>query len=356
MNGFNYRPRPSIGTTRDPFTFAVNPTNPAAYNTSGSHGGDLPASVGHDWTGFDNAFGGHPPASSIAPTGAPVFSPGANTLGRLTMNPAEKAGFDALAPGQGRIIQPRMSDNGVTLYSGNPANVGKSMAMTIPEQYRTPGASPIATATVGAQTVNPAGVAGPIVQPKGLSEAMMAKYPNVMQQGHADNKAFVDAYTKAYDPAKPMSVADAMGIADGLFNKSSDQPIGGLTATQPKGPGTPRYYNSPENEGDPGQGPGTYTPPPSAGTKAANAITGTAKNVGGAIAGTASSAATNAHDFVSGLIPGWDNAVGGAYDTVANWMGAGPKQYAQPAPAVTPKPQTPQVAVTGIAGLPPWAF
>jgi hypothetical protein len=123
------------------------------------------------------------------------------------------------------------------LTNPNPANDGKNMAMVIDPKYVTPGQSNIARATYGGTDATTPGKANPITIPQDHIDALVKQYPNLGVAGHADNKAFVDAYSKAYDPTKPMSLEDTMKLADGLFAPKQMVQNGGQLQSTNMAPG-----------------------------------------------------------------------------------------------------------------------
>jgi hypothetical protein len=123
----------------------------------------------------------------------------------------DRAGFNALPVGGGRIIQDN-PDRPRTLFDPGTANVGKPMAMNIPAQY----GGGVGRSTYGAPGATP-GKASPISLDNDIQKQIVKQYPNVGIAGHADNQAFLKAYQQAYDPSKPMSADDVMKLAHNLF-------------------------------------------------------------------------------------------------------------------------------------------
>ena len=65
-------------------------------------------------------------------------------------------------------------------------------------------------------------------------QALVKQYPNIGIAGHPEHQAFLDAYTKAYDPNKPMTADQVTALAGGLYPKP--ETIAGRTTFDPTQP------------------------------------------------------------------------------------------------------------------------
>ena len=94
-----------------------------------------------------------------------------------------------------------------------------------------------------AQSGNPEPQA-PAIRPSldnNIQKALVKQYPNIGIAGHPEHQAFLDAYTKAYDPNKPMTADQVTALAGSLYPK----PEVNIASNNPNNPLTGSKDNSP---------------------------------------------------------------------------------------------------------------
>ena len=61
---------------------------------------------------------------------------------------------------------------------------------------------------------------GQVIRPRldlNIQKELVKQYPNLADAKHPDNRVFLNAYTKAYDPNKPMTKEQVLALTGGLF-------------------------------------------------------------------------------------------------------------------------------------------